>query len=330
MKSFFRAGRVFLLATTSLFLGQLSAHAQLPPGQQATIVVPYPAGSAFDITARQLQAELGKNLNKTVIVENFGGASGSIGAQRVLSGDQKNLTMLIGSPNELALPPLTLSGVRYKPEDFRMLAHLTTGVLVVLARPDYPAKDLGELVTNAKRSGAKPVSIANVGLGSIFHVAGVDFSKRAGIPVTHVPYKGGAPIIQDLMGSQIDLTVLPLIPGYIQSAREGKIKVLAILGPTRHSAVPDVPTVDELPALKGLYYSMWTGLFIPSRLPLQTAEQIGNAANPIVASPGFRHWVEERGNSVGTVMDLEQAATFFRTESERFKKLAGEIGLERE
>lgn len=215
----------YLLALTAWLLCA-NASAQLPPGSQATLIVPYPPGSAFDITARQLQNELGKNLGKTVIVENFGGASGSIAAQRVLSADPKTLTLLVGSPNELALPPLMMSGVKYKPDDFRLVAHLTTGVLAILARPDYPAKNLGDLIAGAKRPGAKPVSIANVGLGSIFHVAGADLSKRAGIAVTHVPYKGGAPIMQDLMGSQVDITVLPLIPSYIQSAHEGKIKVL--------------------------------------------------------------------------------------------------------
>jgi tripartite-type tricarboxylate transporter receptor subunit TctC len=293
------------------------AHAQLPAAQQAALIVPYPAGSAFDITARQIQPELGRALNKTIIVENIGGASGSIGAQRLLSADPGRLNMLMGSANELALPPLTLSGVKYKPGDFRMVAHLITGVLAILAQPDMPADNLGDVIAAGTRPGATPVTIANAGMGSIFHVAAADFSKRAGA-VTHVPYRGGAPIAQDLMARQVDLTVLPLIPSSIQAAQEKKIKVLAVTGPARPSAMPDAPSVDELPSLKGLHYSMWT-----AKLPAAKAEVFGKAANAIVASPSYQTWVKEFGNSAGTVMDLDQAAVFYRQESDRFQRVAG-------
>lgn len=306
------------------------AMAQLPPAPQASLIVPYPAGSAFDMTARQIQIELGKSLDKTVIVENYGGASGSIGAQRLLNADPHQLTMLMGSANELALSPLMLSGVKYQPEDFRMVSYLITGDLAILARPDYPANDLAEMIAKAKAPGAAPVSIANVGVGSIFHIAAEDFGKRAGIQVTHVPYKGGAPIMQDLMGRQVDVTVLPLIPGYIQSAKEGKIKVLGVLSAKRHPAMPNVITSDEVPGLQGLHYSLWTGLFVSAKLPLASAEKVSSAANAIVSSASFRNWVKEQGNTPGEVFDMAQAASFYARESSRFKKLAGDIGLERQ
>ena len=325
-----KAARRILIAHAFVAWAPAFAQAQLPPSAQASLIVPYPAGSAFDITARQIQPELGRALNKTIIVENVGGASGSIGAQRLLSADPGQLAMLVGSPNELSLPPLALSGVKYKPEDFRLVAHLTTGVLAIMARPDLPSRSMEELIAASHRQGANPVSIANVGLGSIFHLAAADLARKAGIPVTHVPYKGGAPIMQDLMGRQIDLTVLPLIPSYIQAAQEKRIKVLAVLGPTRHAAMPEVPAVDEIALLKGTHYSMWTGLFVPAKFPIASADVLGRAANAIVASPGFRAWVEERGNSAGTAMNLEQADAFYREESGRFRKIAGDIGLERQ
>lgn len=325
-----KAARNVMLAIMWGALAPVFAQAQLPASQQASLIVPYPAGSAFDITARQIQPDLGRALNKTVIVENFGGASGSIGAQRLLSADPGHLNMLVGSPNELALPPLMLSGVRYKPEDFRLVAHLTTGVLAVMARPDFHAKSMEELITASQRQGAIPLSVANVGLGSIFHLAAADIARKSKIAVTHVPYRGGAPIMQDLMGRQVDLTILPLIPSYIQAAQEKKIKVLAVLGPSRHSSMPDVPSVDEISVLKGTHYSMWTGLFVPAKLPVASADIVGKAANAIVGSPGFKAWVEERGNSAGAVMDMDKAAVFYREESGRFQKVAGEVGLERQ
>ncbi|HRO60541.1 MAG TPA: tripartite tricarboxylate transporter substrate binding protein [Burkholderiaceae bacterium] len=269
-------------------------------------------------------------MGKTLIVENLGGASGSIGAQRLLHADPANLAMLVASPNELVLPPLALKEVRYTPEEFRMVAHLTQGALTILARPEFPANDLTELVELLRKPDTRPVSFGSTGIGSVFHLVGLDFAKKLGIPINHIPYRGGAPIMQDLMGSQIDLTFLPLIPSYIQSVQAGKIKVLGILAPKRNTAVPDVLSVDEVEALRGLHHSMWTGLFVSSKLPGPAADAIGKAANAIVGTPAFKSWVAERGNSAGDVMDLEQAAVFFARESARFERLAREIGLERE
>lgn len=321
---------VGLFATGLLLQSGASAQAQLPGRGVATIIVPYPAGSSFDIVARRIQPELGKRLAKTIIVENFGGASGSLGAQRLLNADPGTLTMLVGSPNELTLPPLTLQSVRYKPEDFRMVAQLSVGALAVMARPHYPANSLGELIDKARRPDAKPLSYASTGVGSVFHLAGADFANRLGIRTTHVPYKGGAPAIQDLMADQVDLTFLPLIPSYIQAAREGKIKVLGIMSAERHGALPDVPSVDVVPALKGFHYSMWTGLFVSSKVPKETASVIGKAANSIVGTAAYREWVGERGNSAGAVMDLDQSAQYFLAESGRFERLARDIKIDRE
>lgn len=321
---------VGIFATGFLVQSGAAAQAQLPGRNLATIIVPYPAGSSFDIVARRIQPELGKSLAKTIIVENFGGASGSLGAQRLLNADPSTLTMLIGSPNELALPPLTLQSVRYKPEDFRMVAQLSIGALAIMARPHFPANNLSELIAKAKLPDAKPLSYASTGVGSVFHLAGADFAKRVGVRTTHVPYKGGAPAIQDVMADQIDVTFLPLIPSYIQAAKEGKIKVLAIMSADRHSGMPEVPSVDTVPALRGFHYSMWTGLFVSSKVPKETADVIGKAANKIVATPAYREWVGERGNSAGAVMDLDHSAQYFAAESDRFQRLAREIKIDRE
>lgn len=321
---------VGVITSTLLLQSGANAQAQLPGRNVATIIVPYPAGSSFDIVARRIQPELGKSLGKTIIVENFGGASGSLGAQRLLNADPATLTMLIGSPNELSLPPLTLQSVRYKPEDFRMVAQLSIGALAVMARPHFPANSLSELIDKAKRPDAKPLSYGSTGVGSVFHLAGADFAKRVGIRTTHVPYKGGAPAIQDLMADQVDLTFLPLIPSYIQAAKDGKIKVLGIMSAERHTGMPDVPSVDTVPALRGFHYSMWTGLFVSSKVPKETADIIGKAANKIVATPAYRDWVGERGNSAGAVMDLDQSAQYFLAESGRFERLARDIKIDRE
>ncbi|MGO4325857.1 tripartite tricarboxylate transporter substrate binding protein [Cupriavidus sp. 2TAF22] len=324
-------GRARIAAVALLMLGAAPAGGALAQGRTpASLIVPYPAGSSFDIVARRIQPDLGTRLGRTVVVENFGGASGSLGAQRLLKADSETLTMVVASPNELTLPPLAMTSVRYKPEDFRMVALLTSGVLAVMARPNYPANSLGELAGKARLPGAQPLSFASTGVGSIFHMVGVDFGRRLGIPVNHVPYKGGAPAVQDVMSGQVDITFMPLIPAYIQAAKAGKIKVLGVLSADRHAALPEVPSVDDIAALRGFHYSMWTGLFVSARLPRTTADAIGKAANDIVGQAAFRDWVAERGNLPGTAMDLDQAASYYRQESGRFARLARDINLERE
>ncbi|NUA30612.1 Bug family tripartite tricarboxylate transporter substrate binding protein [Cupriavidus basilensis] len=328
-----RLGRTGLAAASLLIAGMwggTGALAQSPARTTASMIVPYPAGSAFDMVARRIQSELGTRLGRTVIVENFGGASGSLGAQRLLNADAEMLTMLVASPNELTLPPLAMKSVRYKPDDFRMVAQLQTGVLAVIARPDYPVNSLKELVDKAKQPGARPLSFGSTGTGSLFHMVGIDFGRRLNIPVTHVPYKGGAPAMQDVMAGQIDVIFLPLIPSYIQAAKAGRIKVLGVLSADRHAGMPNVPSVDDIPALRGFHYAMWTGLFVSSKLPKATAEAVSKAANHIIDEPTFRDWVAEQGNSVGAVMDLEQSASYFGQESSRFARLASDIKLERE
>lgn len=317
-----------MLAALLAFTGGAWGQALPQPG--GTLIVPYPAGSAFDITGRRLQAELEKSLGRNIIVENVAGASGSLGAQKLLNADPSRLSLLIASPNELALPPLTLASVRYKPADFRMLAHLSTGALALMTRPDFPGRTLQELVDHARRPGSKPLTYASTGTGSLFHIVGAEFGRRIGAPVTHVPYRGGAPIMQDLIGGQVDITFLPLIPSYIQMAKAGSIKVLGVLAPNRNAAMPDVPPVEALPALRGFHHAMWTGLFVAASADRDLAAKVANAANELVASRAFRDWVAERGNSAGNVLSLEQAAAFFDREARRFEQLALEAGLQKE
>lgn len=321
--------RLWMAVVAAAVLAHFGAVAQVSRDTRS-LIVPYPPGSSFDLVARQIQTDLGKSLGKTLIVENISGAGGSIGAQRLLAMDPNSVPLLIASPNELALPPLALKGVLYKPKDFRLVSHLTTGAVAMLVRPDFPGKDINELIERAKRPGSKPLSYGSTGNGSVFHLIGADFSKRLGVEMTHVPYRGGAPAVQDLISGIIDMTFLPMTPGYIQMAETGKLRVFAILAPDRSTALPNVPSTSEVPQLKGFYYTMWTGLFVPTKLPAGIAADIGKAANGIVGSPAFRDWVASRGNSAGAVLPLDQAAVFFQNESARFEKIAKDIKIEQE
>lgn len=326
-----KLGRIILRGATVVVLTLGLNVVSLAQGTRPTqLLVPYPAGNTFDLVARYIQPELAKRLDRTVIVENIAGAGGSIAAQRLLGLDESLLPMIVASPNELALPPFTNKSVRYSSKDFRLVAHLSSGALAILASRTLPAKDVRELIELARKPGTPTLSYASTGHGSIFHMVGADFAKRLGIQMLHVPYRGGAPAIQDLIGGEVQLAFFPITPSYLQMVESGKMKILGILAPDRNSVLPQVPSASEIPELQGFYYTMWTGLFVSAKLPADGARRIGEAANEIVASQAFRDWVAQRGNSAGKPMTLEEATRFFEAESARFEAIARDIRIERE
>lgn len=170
----------------------------------------------------------------------------------------------------------------------------------------------------------------SLGTGTVFHLVGANFARRMELKIIHVAYKGGVAAVQDVVGNQIDMIFLLLTPSYIQMAEVGRLKVLGMLSPERNPAMPQVPAVDEIPQLRGFQYSMWAGLFVPARLPLEKAAAIGKATHEIVSAPNFRACVEERGTTAGTTKNLDEAAAYFERESQRFEKIAADVKIERE
>ena len=186
----------------------MAAQAQTPG--IVNIVVPQPAGNPTDGVARKLQPLLQKELGQTVIVENAPGAGGSIGAQKALGQPQpNNLSLLIVSQTEPILTPMTIKQVRYKPEDFQAVAVVARLPYILTARPTLQATTLVQLVETTKGSAA-PLSFGNIGPGSMIHLLGEQWARKNGVTLNQVPYKGVPPVIQDLIGGQIDLTFLPL------------------------------------------------------------------------------------------------------------------------
>jgi tripartite-type tricarboxylate transporter receptor subunit TctC len=315
-----------VVATTLLLNSGATAQSA---GSPISMIVPYPPGSVLDTVARRMQTEFEKKLKRTLLVENISGASGSIGAQRMLSSDP-GTTLLMGTPNESNLAPLALKGVRYQPQDFRLISHVSTAPLVLMVRPDFPGKDVRDLIDYAKKPGTRPLSYASTGNGSLFHLAGADFARRLGVQMTHVPYRGGAPAVQDLIGGNVDMLFFTLTPSYVQMAETGKIKVLGVLAPDRSTALPNAPAFSEIPELKGMYFTMWIGLFTSAKAPIEKVAEISKAASEIVGSAPFRTWLTQRGSSPGTPMTLQEASAFFQKESVRFETIARETQLQRE
>ena len=199
-----------LIKTLGLLLGaalavQAPVQAQNFPNKPINLMVPYPAGGLSDIIARKINVPLGTELKQPVIIENLGGAGGAIAAQKVLNAPADGYYLFQGSPNELILAPLAMKAVKHTPDDFRLIQRMAMAPMAIVASKNFPGNTPQEMVAEiVKRAKAgKPVNYASVGTGSFYHLLGEEMAKKIGAEMLHVPYKGGGPILQDLLGGQM-------------------------------------------------------------------------------------------------------------------------------
>ena len=223
-------------------------------------MVPYPAGGPSDAIARIFNVPLGKELGQQVLVENLGGVSGALAAQKVLAAPADGYYLFQGSPNEVILSPLANAAVKLKAEDFRLVHPVTDAVMVFVTRKDLPANNVDELIALARKSADKPLTYGSVGIGSLYHLILEDVQQRTGIKLAHVPYKGNAPLLQDIGGGQVDFAVLVYSAGMGALADQGRLKVIGQLGAQRSELLKNVPTVSEGKELKNFSYKIWSRL----------------------------------------------------------------------
>ena len=247
------------IVTATLVVGALAsamfantAQAQTFPVKPVTLMVPYPAGGLSDVIARKVNVPLGKALGQPVIVENLGGASGSIAAQKVLNAPSDGYMLFQGSPNELIFAPLAISSAKYKSEDFRQIHRIALAPMAILARADLPANNADELAAYAIKAAkdGKSMTYGSVGIGSFYHLLGEQMSKVIGAPMLHVPYKGGADVFKDMMGGQVDIFITPYGAPQVELAKSGKIKFIAATSLSRGPLMPQLATTTESKALK--------------------------------------------------------------------------------
>jgi tripartite-type tricarboxylate transporter receptor subunit TctC len=302
-------------------------------GKPVTLLVPYPAGGLSDVIARMVEKPFAKAVGQTVIVDNLGGAGGSIAAQKVLNTPADGSLVYQGSPNELILTPLALTSVKYKSEDWRMVQIIGSFPMAVLARKGLAANNIDELVALAKKADAegKPLSYASVGVGSFYHVVGAHFANLIGVNMTHVPYKGFAPAQQDLAGEQVDLAFFVVdsrLPGFVD---KGMFKVLATMA---HPGKPEArflekyPTINESKAIKDFTFDTWTGYFVPKSTPEPVVEALNKQLATAMGDTETRKKLEELGGRVPPMMGVAEAQREFEKQTVRFRTIAKNIKLE--
>ena len=307
-----------------------SAQAQTYPNKPVTLMVPYPAGGLSDVIARSVNHTLSKHLGQPVIVENLGGASDSIAAQKVLNSPSDGYQLFQGSPNELILAPLAIASVKFKSEDFRLVQMIATAQIAVLARKDLPANSADELLDLARKSASqgRPLTYASVGPGSFYHLLGEQLSKLTGIPMTHVPYKGGAPANQDLIGGQVDIFITVYGKSYQQLADSGKIKILAMLNNERLEGVKQIPAISETPQLKDFTFNIWTGYFVKKDTPEPVVQSLHKAITASLSDPAVREGLEANSLLVAKPASLADVAKVYADGTAQFRAIAKSINLQ--
>ena len=307
-----------------------AAHAQSYPSKPVVLMVPYPAGGLSDVIARTVNNTLSKNFGQPVLVENLGGASGSIGAQKVLSAPSDGQMIFQGSPNELILAPLAISAVKYKSEDFRLVQMIATAQIGFLARKDLPVSNVDEFLDYARKEAkeGRPITYASVGPGSFYHLLGEHLSKTTGIPMTHVPYKGIAPAIQDVLGGQVDIFMAPMGKANVELQKQGKLKILAMLNSERLEPMKDYPAISESKSLKSFTFNIWTGYFVKKDTPEPIVQAIHKAITDSLTDPTVRSGLEANSQLVAKPLSLQAVDKAYVDGTAQFRAIAKTIDLQ--
>lgn len=300
------------------------------PSKPISLMVPYPAGGLSDVIARTVNNTLSKNLGQPVIVENVGGASGSIAAQKLLNAPSDGQIIFQGSPNELILAPLAISAIKFKSEDFRLVQMISTAQIGFLTRKDLPVNNVDEFLDYARKEAqaGRPITYASVGPGSFYHLLGEHLSKTTNIPMTHVPYKGAAPANQDLLGGQVDIFLAPFGKAYEEMQKQGKLKVLAMLNSERLESVKEYPAISESKALKNFTFNIWTGYFVKKDTPEPVVQVIHKAISDALNDPTVHSGLDANNQLVVKPLSLQAAAKAYTDGTAQFRAIAKSVNLQ--
>jgi len=277
---------------TALLAAVTMAHAQEWPNRPITLIVSYPPGGTADLMARTVATPLGKFLGTSVVVENKPGASGQIAAAYVAKASADGYTLMLDA-SSYSVNPSLFPKLPYEPnKDFKTLAVLAQYPNVLLVNPSFPAKSVKELVALAK---AKPngIAYASSGNGSAQHLAGALFEVKAEVEMQHIPYKGGGPALNDVIGGQV-----PVFFGSVASTKQyvdtGKLNALAVTSKKRASSMPSVPTMAEA-GVPGYEVYEWNGIFAPAATPVPILVKISDAIAKVMQSAEVRDKVLSLG-----------------------------------
>ena len=315
--SIFRSIGLVILAALAV---PLSAHAQAWPSRQSIrFVVPYPPGGASDVTARVLGAKLSESLGQAVVIENRPGANGIVALELVAKAAPDGYTILMANLGPNAINPGVYSKLPYDAiKDFTPITLTTINPLVVLVTPALPVKSMPELIAYAKANPGK-LSFASAGNGAANHLAGEMINGLAGIKMLHVPYKGDAPGVPDVMAGTVSMMFPTLIAG-MPHIKSGQLRAIAVTSAKRSPSLPDLPSVAET-GLAGFDAVSWGGVMGPAGLPPEIVNRLNTEINRFLKQPDVAERLKSLGAEiVGTTPD--EFASYLKAEIGKWGKVA--------
>ena len=281
--------RIIFVAMFSLvsLISSAPTLAQDWPSKPVRFIVGYPPGGGHDFVARTVAQRMAETLKQTFLVENRSGASGAIGTDYVAKSDPDGYTLLIASPAEVLVGPIAGQKVPYDPaKDLVPVALIGETPLAVVLHPSVPANNMPELLALAKRSPGK-LSYGTPGTGSSMQFAGESIKAIGDVFIVHIPYRGAAPAVTDLLGGQVEIGIAGM-PPVIGHHKSGKLKIIAVTSAKRSAATPEIPSVAELPGFAGFHFTNWQGVYAAAKTPPAVIQRIAAEIANAVRDPATR------------------------------------------
>ncbi|MEY3390385.1 MAG: tripartite tricarboxylate transporter substrate binding protein [Polynucleobacter sp.] len=321
-----KKGLKFFIAAVTLWAGAALAQSGNYPNKPIKFIVPYPPGGGTDVIARIVQEPLSQNLGQQVIIENRGGAGGSIGSELAAKSPPDGYTVLFTLSSHTINPAIYPKLGFNTERDFLPVVTIASLPQILVANPNFPANSVKDVIDMA-RSKPNSISYASVGNGSPGHLAGAMMAGSANVKMTHIPYRGGGPAVTDVMGGQVPLLWVS-IPAAANFVKSGKLKALAVSTNKRSAVFPDVPTMAES-GFKDFEVDSWYAMFVPANTPKAAIDRLNAAANKVLAMPDVKEKLLNQGaEAVGGSPDA--LGKVVKTELAKWDKVVKENGIKAE
>ncbi|MDP9929086.1 tripartite tricarboxylate transporter substrate binding protein [Variovorax paradoxus] len=319
----FRVGALLSLAAALVF-AMSPASAEPYPSRPITLVVPQAAGGTNDIVGRLVGQKLGEVMNNaSVVVDNRPGAGGNIGTQLVARGPKDGYTLLMTISSSQAINPALYKNPGFDPvKDFKPVGLVGAVPNVLLVNPSFPAKDFNEFLKLARQKGAN-YQYASAGNGTLNHLLGEMLNSMAGISLQHVPYKGVAPAINDVLGGQLPI-VFASLPSALSHIKAGKLRALAVSGDKRSPVLPDVPAIRE--AVPGYNGTLWIGLFAPAGVPADVLATLQDATRKALAAKDLRDKLDQQGVEIAAPTTPDQFSKLLQDDLAKWVRIVKASG----
>jgi len=318
----FRALALLSLAAAALCTA-VPAAAQPYPSRPVTLVVPQAAGGTNDIVGRLVGQKIGELMNASVVVDNRPGAGGNIGTQLVAKGPKDGYMLLMTISSSQAINPALYRNPGFDPvKDFKPVGLIGAVPNVLLVNPSLPAKDFNEFLKLARQKGAN-YQYASAGNGTLNHLLGEMLNSMAGISLQHVPYKGVAPALNDVLGGQLPI-VFASLPSALSHIKAGKLRALAVSGEKRSPVLPEVPAIAE--AVPGYNGTLWIGLFAPAGVPPEVLATLQDATRKALAAKDLRDKLEQQGVEIAAPTTPDQFSKLLQDDLAKWARIVKASG----